>query len=264
MRQKAREQQYRRRQREAAQQRLPQAARGAAAQSGQQAHQHHHQKVLGNQKTERQAAVQRVDLAFVPQQLDDDDGARKGQRETHYRGGGGRHAECGGQRRAGQRRQQHLCAAGEQRHWSQRAQQARIELQAHQEQQHRHAELAQRLHVHGIGDHTQHVRPGHDAGHDESDDQRLAQPLAEVAQERAQHQQGGGFVEDAVCGSHDPMRRCEPDDQQNPCQVRPAARQRSMPCLPPRRRGSDQNGLTMVRHTTAIRISVGISLKTRK
>jgi hypothetical protein len=53
-------------------------------------HREHDDQVLDDQEAERDAAVEAVDLALVGEQLDDDDGARKGERDRDI-GGGDRH-----------------------------------------------------------------------------------------------------------------------------------------------------------------------------
>jgi hypothetical protein len=197
VRQKAHHHQHHREQANSAQRRIGEPASGAAH-ARQHAHQHHHQEVLGDQQAECHAAVQRVDLTLVPQQLDDDDGAGEGQSKPDRRRALRRVPEGHGKPRADHRRDQHLRAARDERHRSQRAQQAGVQLEAHQEQQHRHAEFAEQLHLRRVGHHAEHVRPGHDTGHDEGDDQGLAQPLTDRAEQRAQRQQGGDFVKRVV------------------------------------------------------------------
>jgi hypothetical protein len=46
-----------------------------------------HDQILHDQEAERDLAVQRIDLALVRQQLDDDDGRGKGQGHRHVEAG---------------------------------------------------------------------------------------------------------------------------------------------------------------------------------
>ena len=53
----------------------------AGAERAHRHHRHHHGDVLHDQEADRDAPVQGIQLALVGEQLDDDDGAREGQRD---------------------------------------------------------------------------------------------------------------------------------------------------------------------------------------
>ena len=171
---------------------------GADADRRQHDHRQHHHQVLHDQKTERNLAVQGVDLPFVGEQLDDDDGGGKGQRHRHVEAGDRRQTETEADQIAEDRGEGHLPEPGRQRHRPQGPDQLHVELDAHQKQQHRDAELGQQVDLVVRAHHVQPGGTGEQTDGDETHDQRLAQRGAQQPDAGSEHQQHGDLAEGSM------------------------------------------------------------------
>ncbi len=166
--------------------------------SPQGAHRHHgqhHRQVLHDQKTHRDAPVQRVELPLVGQQLDDDDRARKGQRHRHVQRRHHVFAQRQDQSKPQGDREGQLPQAGGQRHRADVPYVVPVEFEPDDEQQHRHADLGQQRHLVVRLDPPQARRAQRDADHDVSDQHGLTQTHEHRPCSRSHQQQHGEFGE---------------------------------------------------------------------
>ena len=96
-------------------------------------HRQHNRKVLNDQKSERNAPMQRIKLALVRKQLDDDDRAGECQRHRHIEAGNRGHAKPQTNEKSDNRGENDLAGSGIQRHDTKRSHQIEIELQPYEE-----------------------------------------------------------------------------------------------------------------------------------
>lgn len=157
----------------------------------------HHRDILHDQEAHRDATVQRINFALVGEQLDNDDGAGKGQRDGDVQRRQVRHAEGQRNQIAEYGGENDLSDAGRQRHRPQVLDQVQVELQPHHEQQQRHADLRQQINLVVRRHPAEHGRAGHDPHRDERHDQRLAQPERDGPRQGRNQQERGEFVIDA-------------------------------------------------------------------
>jgi len=174
---------------------------------GEQERDHH--DVLNDQDADRDTPVKGIDLALVRQQLDDDDGAREGQRGTDVEGGHGPHPEAAGSQVAEDRDEGHLAQAGRDRQGAESANEPKIELQADDEQEQRDTDLGQQIDLIRGGHPAESGGPLEDAHEDEGDDQRLAQPERQRAEQRRGQQDGRNLSKSAF--EHASSARDSPD-----------------------------------------------------
>ena len=119
---------------------------GLAARFSQGAEADHHQHqydVLDDQKTDGDPTVEGIDFPFVGEQLDNDDGAGKGEGYCHVQRGHHRQTQAQGQKEADYRGKQDLAQSGGQGHPTHGFNQMKIQLEAHHEQQQGYAHMGQ-------------------------------------------------------------------------------------------------------------------------
>ena len=160
--------------------------RPLAPDGGDANHHENHAEVLHDEKTDRDASVERIDLVLVRQQLDDDDGARERQGDCRVGGGERVHAHRDGNQEPDDRRDHDLADTGSQRHGAECPDGLKIELEADHEQQQRNADARKQLNLFVLRDQTDAGRADQDADRNEGDDQRLPQVCADSADD------GGG------------------------------------------------------------------------
>jgi hypothetical protein len=158
-------------------------------------HRQHHDDVLHDQEAEGDLAVQAVDLALVRQQLDDDDGRRKGQRHRDIKAGDRAEAEGDPDQVAEDRGEGDLTQPGQKRHRPERTDQLHVELDPDEKQQHGDAKLGQQADLFVRPHEVQNRWPGDQPDRDETDDQGLAQDDPDKPRDRRQHQKRRDFSE---------------------------------------------------------------------
>ena len=169
------------------------AAPNTNADGRQHDHGQHDHQVLHDQKPQRNLAMQGVDLALVGQELDDDDGRRKRQRDRHVKAGDVAKPQRQADQIAEKRCENDLPEPGHHRDHAQRPDQLHVQLDADQKQQHRNAEFGQQLNLRVRTHNIQRRWPRDQADGDEADDQRLARQRADKADGSGHDQQQGHF-----------------------------------------------------------------------
>ena len=224
-------------------------------------HRGDHHKVLDDQEPQRDAPMQRVDLALVRQQLDDDDGGRERERNAHING---RHPVKPKRQRDQEsegRRKNHLPQPGHQRHRPQRPHKLQVELQPHQEQQHRNAQFGQEVDMRVRPGNAQDRRPRQHANGNETDDQRLAQQQPRKADSCGQHKQRGNFIEDVsgnnVCHSPTPWPGSPPATHRIWTAYCSPEQSRQIPAADPTHRPNELGQRIQWRPSVRHRISAG-------
>jgi hypothetical protein len=145
--------------------------------------------------------VQRIDLTFIREQLDDDDRAREREGDGDVERRGEVEAEGRRDREPDERRERHLAESGGDGHRPDRPNHVDIEPEPHDEQEQRNADAGQQFDL-GVGrDQSDAGRADDEADEDERDNQRLAEPGPQRADERRDQQDGGKFAEGGV-GQH--------------------------------------------------------------
>ncbi len=140
----------------------------------------------------------RVQLVFVREQLDDDDGAGKGQRHGDVDRLHGALAHQQREREAEDDGEGQLPEPRGQRHRPDIADMREVELESDHEQQHGDADLGQQMDLFGGVDRAKHRRAKQNADHDVGNQQRLAQAHGNRPDHRGNDQQQGEFGEGAV------------------------------------------------------------------
>ena len=125
--------------------------------------------------------MQRVDLALVGEQLHDDDGAGKGERHSGIECCERLETKRSAQPVAEQRAERHLPEASSEYEWTQRSDEAEVELQPHHEQEQGDPDLGQQVDLVRGRDPAKDRRTLEDAHDDEGENQGLAQPECESA-----------------------------------------------------------------------------------
>jgi len=169
-----------------------------AAQGAHGHHRQHHGEVLDDQEADGDASVQRVQLVFVREQLDDDDGAGKGQRHGDVDCLHGALAHQQREREAEDDGEGQLPEPRGQRHRPDIADMREVQLEPDHEQQHGDADLGQQMDLFGGVDRAEHRRAKQNADHDVGNQQRLAQAHGNRPDHRGNDQQQGEFGEGAV------------------------------------------------------------------
>ena len=173
-------------------------------------HREHDDDVLDDEETDRDAAVQVVDLALVGQQLDDDDrrGERQRDRDVQRRDGG--EAERDRDEEPDDGREEHLAEAGRECDGTEPSDQPDVELQPDDEQQQRDPELREQLDVGRVVDEAEGLRADGDPGGDQPHDERLAQYERSGPRDHADEEDRGDLLEDPDLHVHPsaPARCC--------------------------------------------------------
>jgi hypothetical protein len=173
-------------------------ARRADSDGRQGDHGQHDDEVLHDEETQRDLAVQRIDLALVGEELHDDDGGGEGERDGDVEALHRAEAERQADQEAEHRGEGDLAEAGHQRDDAQRADQIHVELDADEEEQNRDAELGQELDLlpglDDVEDRRSRDQPDRDEGHD----QRLAQEHADKADGGGKEEQERDFRKHAM------------------------------------------------------------------
>ncbi len=175
---------------------------GACAEGG---HPDHHQDdddVLNDQEADRDPAMQGIDFLFVGQQLDDDDGAREGQRDAGIKRRNRGHAQRQGEHETEHRCEQHLPQPGRQCHRPHRAYDLQIQLEADHEKQQRYAHLGQQFDRLFEDNPAEYRWTENDTGRNKGDHQRLAGKAGKRPDQGHNGQHGRQFDKGVVRDRH--------------------------------------------------------------
>jgi hypothetical protein len=167
----------------------------AAAHRAHRHHRDHHRQVLHDQESHRDAAVQRLQLALVREQLHDDDRARERQRHGDVQRREPVLAERQRQHEAERDGEAELPEPRGERHRPDVAHVLQVELESHREQEHRDADLRQQVDLVVRSHDPEDRRTRQDPDHDECHQQRLAEADRDAPGERGQPEEQREFRE---------------------------------------------------------------------
>ena len=165
------------------------------AECGKTDHDKHHHDILDNQKADRDAAVQGINLALVGEQLDDNDGAGKSQRYRNIDSRHVRQTEQQGKQVPYNRGKDNLTETRSECYRPDCSNDMQVQFQADHKQQQGDAEAGEQLDLAALGNQFQPGRADQNANRNEGDDQRLAQQLRQGAAENRQPQQNADLYE---------------------------------------------------------------------
>ncbi|MCZ7588950.1 MAG: hypothetical protein M5U27_08890 [Gaiella sp.] len=148
----------------------------------------HDDEVLHDEDSERETAVEVVELASVGEELDHDDGARERDADPHVQRRCGGKPEREGEEEAARRDDRHLGAARGERDRAERTDDVDVELQPDDEEQEGDPELREQLELAARLDEVRRARPDDHADGDVGDHEREPEPDRHRAGRRRDHE----------------------------------------------------------------------------